>query len=281
METKDKILVYDDACPLCVAYTSAFVKGGLLTAEGRQSFSNVSAELLHTINFQRSKNEIPLLDPVANKVWYGIDALLEILGQKCPVIKTIGHFKPVNWFLRKLYSFISYNRKVIVAAKASPLKIDCSPSFNLFYRLLFMLVFLAANTLMIYPVHQHLLSKIPMYSLTAGQLFLVHTAMVVINCVLALFMPKQTAIEYLGQVNMLTLVTNLLLVPLLITGACLQLHSWINYLYLGLLTIVIFNEYFRRMDYAEILNRYRVVITINLVCVIGLCICLFVPFSKN
>jgi predicted DCC family thiol-disulfide oxidoreductase YuxK len=278
MENKDKILVYDDACPLCVAYTSAFVKAGLLTAEGRQSFSDVSAELLYTINYQRSKNEIPLLDPVTNKVWYGIDALLEILGQKCPVIKTIGHFKPVHWFLKKLYSFISYNRKVIVAAKASPVKIDCSPSFNLFYRVLFMLVFLIANTLMLYPVHQHLLSKIPVYSLTAGQLFLLHAANVTINCILALFMPKQTAIEYLGQVNMLTLVTNLLLLPLLITGAFLHLHNWINYLYLGLLTIVIFNEYFRRMDYAEILSRYKLVITINLVCIIGLCICLFVPF---
>lgn len=280
MENNDKILVYDDACPLCVAYTSAFVKAGLLTAEGRQSFSDVSAELLHTINYQRSKNEIPLLDPVTNKVWYGIDALLEILGSKCSAIKTIGHLKPVNWFLKKLYSFISYNRKVIVAAKTSPLKIDCSPSFNLFYRVLFMIVFLAANTLMLYPVHQHLLSKMPGYSLSAGQLFLLHTAMVVINCILALFMPKQTAIEYLGQVNMLTLVTNLLLLPLLITAIYLNLHSWINYLYLGLLTIVIFNEYFRRMDYAQILNRYKMVIIINLVCVIGLFICLFVPIIK-
>jgi hypothetical protein len=236
--------------------------------------------LLHTINYQRSKNEIPLLDPVTNKVWYGIDALLEILGSKCPAIKTIGHIKPVNWFLKKLYSFISYNRKVIVAARVSPLKIDCSPSFNLFYRVLFMLVFLAANTLMIYPVHQHLLSKIPGYSLSAEQLFLVHTAMVAINCILALFMPKQTAIEYLGQVNMLTLVTNLLLLPLLITAIYLNLYSWVNYLYLALLTIVIFNEYFRRMDYAQILNRYKVVIAINLVCVIGLFICLFVPIIK-
>lgn len=280
MENNDKILVYDDACPLCVAYTSAFVKAGLLTAEGRQSFSDVSAELLHTINFQRSKNEIPLLDPVNNKVWYGIDALLEILGSKCPAIKTIGHLKPVNWFLKKLYSFISYNRKVIVAAKASPLKVDCTPSFNLFYRVLFMLVFLAANTLMIYPIHQHLLSKMPGYSLSAGQLFLLHTAMVAINCILALFMPKQTAVEYLGQVNMLTLVTNLLLLPLLITDAYVNLHSWVNYLYLGLLTIVIFNEYFRRMHYAQILYRYKMIIAINLVCVTGLFICLFVPIIK-
>ncbi len=182
--------------------------------------------------------------------------------------------------LRKLYSFISYNRKVIVAAKASPLKIDCSPSFNLFYRTLFMLVFLAINTLMIFPVHQHLLSKIPMYSLSVWQLFVLHFIIVAINCLLASFMPKQTAVEYLGQVNMLALVTNLLLVPLLITSVYLNLHQWVNFLYLGLLTLVIFKEYFRRMDYADIISRYRLVITINLFCVIGLCVCLFAPLYK-
>ena len=143
-----------------------------------------------------------------------------------------------------------------------------------------MLVFLAANTLMIYPVHQHLLSKLPGYALSVEQLFLLHTGMVAINCIVASFMPKQTAIEYLGQVNMLTLVTNLLLVPLLITDAYMNLHNWVNYLYLGLLTLVIFTEYFRRMDYANILNSYKPVVTINLACIIGLFIFLFVPFNQ-
>lgn len=280
MESTDKILVYDDACPLCVAYTGAFVKTGLLTPDGRKPFSAATPELLHAINWQRSKNEIPLFDPATKQVWYGIDALLEILGQKCRLIKTIGQFKPVNWFLKKLYSFISYNRKVIVAAKTSPLKIDCTPTFNLFYRALFMVLFLVANTLMLYPVHQHLLSQIPGYSLTATQLILLHGLLVIINCILAFFLPKQTAFEYLGQVNMLALVTHLLLIPLLVTDAFLKPHNWVNYLYLSLLTIVIFKEYFRRMDYADILNRYRLIVSINLACIIGLCICLFVPFNK-
>jgi predicted DCC family thiol-disulfide oxidoreductase YuxK len=280
MENTDKILIYDDDCPLCVAYTSAFVHSGLLTREGRQSFTAASPELLHIINWQRSINEIPLLDPTTKQVWYGIDALLEILGQKCALIKTIGRFKPVNWFLKKLYSFISYNRKVIVAARTSPLKIDCTPAFNLFYRVLFMIVFLAANTLMIYPVHQYLLSHIPGYTLSTNQLLGLHGIMVILNCLLALFLPKQTAIEYLGQVNMLTLVTNLLLIPLIVTNAYLQPGQWVNYSYLVLLTIFVFKEYFRRMDYANILYNYWLIVLINHVCVIGLFICLFVPLSK-
>jgi len=279
MENTDKILIYDDDCPLCVAYTSAFVKTGLLTTEGRKSFSAVSPELLHTINWQRSVNEIPLLDLTTKQVWYGIDALLEILGQKCSLIKTIGRLQPVNWFLKKLYSFISYNRKVIVAVKTSPFKVNCSPSFNLFYRLLFMLIFLVVNTLLLLPLHQHLLTQLPGYTLSAMQLLKLHAIMVAFNCTLALFLPKQTAFEYLGQVNMLTLVANLLLIPLVITDAYIQPGNWVNYGYLILISIVIFLEYFRRMNYANMLDRYWPVLTINVSSIMGLSICLFIPFN--
>ncbi|MBO9198991.1 MULTISPECIES: DCC1-like thiol-disulfide oxidoreductase family protein [Niastella] len=279
MENTNKILIYDDDCPLCTAYTSAFVKGGLLTREGRQSFTAASPELLHSINWQRSKNEIPLLDPGTRQVWYGIDALLEILGQKCAFIKTIGRVTPINWLLKKLYSFISYNRKVIVAIKTSPLKVDCSPSFNLFYRVLFLITFLVINTLLIFPVHQHLLTQIPGYSLSVIQLLGLHATMVVLNCLLALFLPKQTALDYLGQVNMITLVTNLLLIPLVFTDAYIQPGNWVNYGYLLLVSIVIFHEYFRRMNFANMFDRYWFILSVNLASVMGLCICLFIPFN--
>ena len=279
MKSSDKILIYDDDCPLCVAYTSAFVKTGILTTEGRQSFTAVSPELLHSINWQRSINEIPLVDPNTKQVWYGIDALLEILGQKCALIKRIGRVQPINWLLKKLYSFISYNRKVIVAVKTSPLKVDCTPSFNLFYRVLFMVIFGVVNTLMIVPVHQHLLTQLPGYSLSLTRLLGLHAGMVALNGVLALLLPKRTALEYLGQVNMLTLVTNLLLIPLVFTDAYIQPGNWVNYGYLMLVSIVIFHEFFRRMTFANMLDRYWLVLTVNMASVLGLCICLLIPFN--
>ena len=279
METTDKILIYDDDCPLCAAYTSAFVRSGLLTTEGRKSFTAVSPELLHSINWQRSVNEIPLLNPATKQVWYGIDALLEILGQKCALIKTIGRVKPINWFLKKLYSFISYNRKVIVAVKTSPQKVDCTPSFNIFYRLLFLIIFLVVNTLLLLPVHQHLFTQLPGYSLSLTRLLGLHAIMVAFNCTLALCLPKRTAFEYLGQVNMLTVITHLLLIPLVITDAYIQPGNWVNYGYLILVSIVIFLEYFRRMNFANMLDRYWLVLTLNVSTIMGLSICLFIPFN--
>ena len=218
-----------------------------------------------------------MLDPQTKQVWYGIDALLEILGKRFPVIKTIGQYKPVNWLLKKMYSFISYNRKVIVAAKSSPAKIDCSPSFNVFYRILFMVVFLLTNTLLLFPLHHNLLSQVPVYSLSVKQLMLLQFILVGIHCTVAAFLPKHTAFDYLGQINMLALITTLLLIPLLITDSYTKTGNSIHLIYLALLTIVIIREFFRRMDYANILHRYRIIILINLLCVIAFCAYLFTP----
>jgi hypothetical protein len=64
--------------------------------------------LLSKIDFDKSRNEIPLLDTSTNKVVYGIDALLEILAQKIPFIKATGNFAPLKWFLKKLYKLIFF-----------------------------------------------------------------------------------------------------------------------------------------------------------------------------
>ena len=77
----NKIIIYDDNCPLCSAYTNAFVKTGFIDKEGRRDFSTISPELLKKIDLHKSVNEIPLVDIKSNQVWYGIDALLEVLGQ--------------------------------------------------------------------------------------------------------------------------------------------------------------------------------------------------------
>ena len=115
---KNKILVYDDNCPLCTWYSGLFVKYGFLESGGRKAFSTLDDKLLSLIDFNKSRNEIPLLDTSSNRVLYGIDALLEILDQKIPCIKTTGNVAPIKWFLKKFYKLISYNRKVIVAKNA-------------------------------------------------------------------------------------------------------------------------------------------------------------------
>ena len=260
---KDKILVYDDNYPLCTWYSGLFVKYGFLNADGRKPFSTLDDILLAKIDFDKSRNEIPLLDISTNKVVYGIDALLEILGQKIPFIKTTGNFRPLKWVLRKIYKLVSFNRKVIVAKKCGPATIDCSPDYNYLYRFIFMAACLTFNTLMLYPFQYNLFCKLSYYNLDFYELQAAHFAFVIINCTLAFSFTKAKGYEYLGQVNMLALSVILLLTPLMIIqfvfDSELLMTSW-----LILTAAFIFKEYLRRMEYARVLSNNKWVVSMNL-----------------
>jgi hypothetical protein len=271
---ENKILIYDDNCPLCTWYSGLFVKYGFLNADGRKPFSTLDNELLSKIHFDKSRNEIPLLDTTTNKVLYGIDALLEILDQKLPLIKATGNLGPLNWVLKKIYKLVSFNRKVIVAKKCGPGSIDCSPDTNYIYRFIFMGVCLMFNTLMLFPFQDHLLSKLSYYSLDLLQLQAAHFAFVVVNCTLAFPLSKTKGYEYLGQVNMLALSAILLLTPLLL------LHyfffaEWVSTAWLVIVSAVIFKEYARRMEFAGVWSNNKWVVSLNLLSLTGFILFLF------
>ena len=268
-----KVLLYDDYCPLCSWYSGLFVKFGLLNAENRIPFSKADIEILTSIDIERGRDEIPFFDRETGATLYGIDTLLEILGQKALFVKSIGNFKPVKWFLQRLYKLISYNRKVIVAKKCGSGRFDCSPAFNVFYRMVFMLISLFFNSLILWPLHASLFGHLSIYHLTFIQLQAAHLSFVIINCIIASFLMNRQSIEYLGQVNMLALTAILLLIPVMIVNSLIALSQFIIVICLLFLTVFILREYFRRMKYSNII--LRAIITTNLVCLAAFLIYVF------
>jgi predicted DCC family thiol-disulfide oxidoreductase YuxK len=271
---ENKILIYDDNCPLCTWYSGLFVKYGFLSADGRKPFSTLNNELLSKIDFDKSRNEIPLLDTSSNKVLYGIDALLEILDQKIPLIKSTGNLAPLKWVLKKIYKLISLNRKVIVAKKCGPGNIDCSPDTNYVYRFIFMVICLSFNTAMLYPFQTTLFSKLSYYHLDFYQLQAAHFGFVIINCSLAFSFSKARGYEYLGQVNMLALSVILLLTPLLLMHYFF-FAEWFATAWLVIVSGVIFKEYARRMEFAGVLSNNKWVVSLNLLSLTGFILFLF------
>lgn len=268
MATNHQILLYDDYCPLCSWYSGLFVKLGLLEKENRVPFSKADINILTSIDIERGKDEIPLFNASNGTTLYGIDALLEILGKKCSIIRTTGNWKPVNWFLKKLYKFISYNRKVIVARKCGPGTFDCSPVFSTPYRLLFISLFLVFNSLMLFPLHENLFSHLSFYHISAMELQLAHLAFVFINIIMATALRRKDAFEYLGQVNVLALIVILLLSCFTFINSLLLLPEILIAGVLGLFSAFVIMEYFRRMKYADILKRYSPIIAVNIVCLL-------------
>lgn len=268
MKTARYILIYDDKCPICAAYTRLFVKTGILNNDGRISFIKANTGLLERFDIDRGKNEIPLLDTSTGKVHYGIDALLELLNTRIPIIKGIGRFKPVYWFLRKLYKFISFNRKVIVAVKCNKGQFDCSPEFNYKWRLLFMLFFLCFNTAALIPVQQYALANSIFSNASLEYLQVLHIMLVGSNVLLALTMTKTEAFEYLGQVNILATIAVLFLLLLAGFNRFIIASPIINNLYLFAILLLIVKEYIRRMNYAGTFSNIYITAT-NIFCIVA------------
>ena len=271
---ESSILIYDDNCPLCKWYSDLFVKYGFLKTEERKAFSTIDMYLLQQIDFDKSRNEIPLLNTRTGNVLYGIDALLEILDQKIPFIKKVGNIQPIKYVLKNTYKLISYNRKVIVARKCGHGSIDCSPDMNYFNRTLFLLLGFLTNTIMLIPIHNNLLVDLSYCHISLREMFIAHFTFATLNCVLSFTIMKQKAYEYLGQVNMLAL-SEICILSCIMLIDFLHLPVWIISFCLVAAAAFLFKEYVRRMEFAGIIPNYKWIISLNLLCINGFIIYAF------
>lgn len=146
---ENKVLVYDDACPMCKAYTAGFVKMGWL--DRRAGFAEATPEMLAQLDLNRSRHEIPLLDTTTGEVRYGLDALFMILGARMPVFKPLFRSRLFRAPLYQLYQIITYNRRIIAGSVAAKTGFDCTPDVNVFYRWVYILLALSAGAWLLVP----------------------------------------------------------------------------------------------------------------------------------
>lgn len=269
------LLIYDDNCPLCQWYTQVFVNTGLLPADGRIPYSTISPRLQARIDEDKGRNQIPLIDLATGQTWYGLDALLEVLGRRFHLVKRLGHWLPLYWFLTRLYRLISYNRKIVVASRCRPGAFDCTPDFNKPYRFLFLFLTLLINTGLLTLVYEKLLQHMPGHTLNQAQVQIAHFLLVGINLTLACILKKERALEYLGQVTMLALIALLLQIPLLLLSVFITPPLWLMVIYFSGSLLIVFREYLRRMDYAGLLIRNQWMAAFNLACMTAFLLFIF------
>ena len=229
----DKILIYDDECPLCQAYSGAFVSMGFLKSENRIAFRTLQDESFGgKMDPIIAKNEIPLVDANGGETIYGTDALIEILSSKWAffrIFQTNGLLRSIS---KNAYSFISYNRKIIVPS-APKTGIDCSPSVNIPWRITFIvLAFVGGNLL--------LQSSFKNFNLYGGWFIL--TSLFVVQCMLALLASRRKWLDYVGNLSLVWLIQGFLLKMIMLS------ETWFEGMYVlapGLFIIVCF-EHFRR-----------------------------------
>ncbi len=134
---QQKVILYDDVCPLCKAYTQGFVELGWLLPQHRIGFSNAPQALLDKIDLDRARHEIPLHDLTTGTTYYGKDALFEILGTAMPWLRPLFGWRVFRAVITGLYQIITYNRRIIAGSKAPGTGFDCAPDFHAGYRWLY------------------------------------------------------------------------------------------------------------------------------------------------
>lgn len=236
---KNHTLIYDNECPMCTIYSNGFIKAGMLDADGREAFTELTLTNKKAIDFRRAKNEIALIDHETDKVIYGLDSLLLIIGHSFPILEKIARVQPLYRFFKKLYSFVSYNRKQIIPSGKDNMEQSCIPDFNLKYRLVYLIfiVLFSSYVLSLFTaksgldLHQNFLRE---FAVCLGQ--------IVWQTVFLKAYLKEKIWDYLGNMMTVSLIGTLLLIPALFT----DFKPVFYLMYFGAVVSVMFLEHIRR-----------------------------------
>ena len=233
-----KQIIYDDTCPMCQWYTGAFVKYGLLPEQNRVSFTELSPQQLenYQLNSNIARHEIPLIDLEGNQPIYGLDSLVYILQSRWPFVGKAMKFRPLYWFFKKLYTLVSYNRRVMAPTTRKTTGFDCAPDFNVRYRMFFICMAWIVSGFISFHFTERLWG-------TGGiHWFLAICSVWFVHYAFALRMKLQPRIEFWGQLATIKLIGTLSLLPSLwITS---QQFMFFN---LGIATCLLLSQYLRRI----------------------------------
>jgi len=206
---KNHTIFYDEVCPMCNAYTGAFLKTGMLDKEGRQSYQNMSCTYSAKIDTARAVNEIALINKETGEVEYGVKSLFLIIGNAFPFFKPLFRFKPFEWLMDKCYKFISYNRRVIMPSVKGKTGNMNDPSFNLRYRISFLVFTWIVTAFVLYNYSKLLTGIIPPGN--SYREFLICGGQIFWQLFFVSFTDKSKAWDYLGTMMTVSFAGGLLL----------------------------------------------------------------------
>ncbi|WP_316807689.1 DUF393 domain-containing protein [Pedobacter agri] len=236
------VILFDEECPMCEVYTKAFVKTGMLAANGRESYQRTPVQICPLIDQQRAANEIALVNTESGEVTYGIKSLFKIIGHAIPFFKPLFAFRPFILLMTKIYAFISYNRKVIIPAVAKPNAVQ--PSFKLNYRIAY-LIFTWFLTAFILTNYAHLLTDfVPLggkyreYFICGGQ--------IIFQGFIINFYKKEKLWDYLGNMMTISFAGSLMLIAGLIIHQLFNVNPIFYILYFLMVAGLMFLEHIRR-----------------------------------
>ncbi|RRJ91063.1 DCC1-like thiol-disulfide oxidoreductase family protein [Flavobacterium macacae] len=248
---ENQTLLFDEDCPLCQVYTTSFIKAGMLDENGKKSFSNLSEDEKNFIDIERASNEIALVDNKNKTVIYGIDSLLKVIENSFPWMEKVGNFAVIKFLLKKLYSFISYNRKVIIPNKKTEKTIQCTPSFNYKYRILYIAFAILMTDLTLYNFSE-LITDLPKGNFSKE--LILALGQILFQSLFLMKFDKKVILNYVGNLMTVSIFGSLLLTPILILNQFLSIPEIMIIGWFGTTVLIMFLEHFRRIKLLELPN---------------------------
>lgn len=245
MISNHKLLI-DKNCPMCNIYGKTFKKFNMLDQDSITPYQVVGEELTCAIDMHRAQNEVALHDAVTGKTIYGLDSMIEIFAQQKQWIKKPLKFPLIYLPLKKLYKFITYNRKVIAGNKPSPADDRvCEPDFKYFYRTLFILFAALFTGLVLNSFTRHITNYFDFetpwfveYMICFGQI-LWQGAMIFL-------WSHKNSWDYLGNMSAVSTLGGVLLLSLLFLTQFFELSGMVFLLYFALVLGIMLLEHLRR-----------------------------------
>ncbi len=237
---ENQTLLYDEDCPLCRINTSGFINAGMLDENGKKPYCQLSDEEHNFIDVKRASNEIALVDNENKTVIYGIESLLKVIGFSFPWMEKIGNIKPIKYFLKKLYSFISYNRKVIIPSKINKeIKLQCIPDFSYKYRILYTLLAIIVSSLLVNQFNIKLRFLETIFCIIS---------LVVIQTLLLFKFSKEIVLNYVGNFTTSILFGSLLLIPFIVIKSILNYSEIAFQIYFYFMLLIVIIDIIRRIQ---------------------------------
>jgi hypothetical protein len=246
---KDYTLVSDAQCPMCIAYSKTIVKSGVLDQNARETYQEISSEACLYIDKNKMRNELALIDRKNGIVYYGIDGVSKLMTSRYPFLKFVFAFTPFYWLIKKIYFFLSYNRKVITPVKKN--EGSCIPDLHIPYRIAYLLFTWVVSSLVLTYYSGLLNGMIPATKFYRE--FIICGGQIIFQALVIRFLAKDKIWDYLGNMMTISFAASLLL--LFFTGVGRLLSITLPFIYgvfFMLVVAAMFAEHLRRMKLLDI-----------------------------
>lgn len=241
-------LLLDADCPMCRIYGKGFEKAAWVDKDTYSPYQYFEVSAGIPIDMDKARNEIALVDTQHNVVRYGIDAFKYILTNRFHELNPVLSWAPIDFFLRKLYKFISFNRKVIAPSEIKEGERACMPDLNVKYRLLYIAFVVVVSSTVLYHFTQPINGLLGWQN-HLGREFLICVGQIIWQLIFLKNILKEKQLDYIGNMMTVSMIGTLLLLPMLLLKGMFPVF---NLVYFGGVVGFMLWEHIRRSKILQI-----------------------------